>query len=79
MASDDRQDGPVADPLPWLLEADDPAVRHVAPRDLVGRHPGDPDLAAARTLAMAADPIASIRAAQQPAGYWEKPVGRASG
>ena len=73
MASGDRRDGQVADPLPWLLAGDDPAVRHVALRDLVGRNAGDADLVSARRLAMAADPIASILAAQQPAGYWEKP------
>lgn len=62
-----------ADPLAWLLEADTPAVRHVALRDLLDRGPDDPELVAARDLAMASDPIAAILAAQQPEGYWEKP------
>jgi hypothetical protein len=62
-----------ADPLPWLLEPETPAVRHVVLRDLLGRPASDPEVAAARTRAMAAEPIASIVAAQHADGYWEKP------
>jgi hypothetical protein len=37
-------------------------------------HPADePNVAESRHAAMAADPIASILAAQHPVGYWEKP------
>jgi hypothetical protein len=61
------------DPLPWLLDGAAPAVRHLALRQLLGRGPDDPDVLEARVDAMAADPIASILAAQQPDGYWEKP------
>jgi hypothetical protein len=62
-----------ANPIPWLLEADTPAVRHAALRDLLGVQDGDPDLLEARAAAMAAEPIAAILAAQHPDGYWEKP------
>src|SRR3989337_4309416 len=62
-----------ADPLPWLLEDSDPAVRHVALRQLLDRPEDDPEVGRARAAAMAADPIAAILAAQHPAGYWEKP------
>jgi len=62
-----------ADPLPWLLDPSTPAVRHLALRQLVGRGADDLEVAAARRAAMAADPIASMLAAQQPDGYWEKP------
>jgi len=62
-----------ADPLPWLLGADTPAVRHAALRDLVGLPPDDPEVAEVRAAAMAAAPIAAILAAQHPDGYWEKP------
>jgi hypothetical protein len=62
-----------ADPLPWLLEAANPAVRHLALRQLLGRPVDDPEVVAVRQAAMAADPIASILAAQHPEGYWEKP------
>jgi hypothetical protein len=61
------------DPLPWLLEPDAPAVRHATLRDLVALPATDPQLIAARRAAMAAEPIAAILAAQQPAGCWEKP------
>jgi hypothetical protein len=62
-----------ADPLEWLLEPGDQAVRHLALSQLLGQ-PGDhPDVAASQRAAMAADPIASILAAKSPDGYWEKP------
>ena len=53
-----------ADPLDWLLEAKDPAVRHLALRQLLDRPDDDPDVVESRHAAMAADPIASILAAQ---------------
>lgn len=60
------------DPLPWLLEEDTPAVRHMALRLLLGRSEGDPEVRAALAAAMQTGPIAAILAAQQPDGYWEK-------
>jgi Prenyltransferase and squalene oxidase repeat len=62
-----------ADPLDWLLEPDAPAVRHLALRQLLDRDADEPDVTTSRRLAMAADPIAAILAAQAPEGYWEKP------
>jgi hypothetical protein len=62
-----------ADPLEWLLEPGDPAVRHLALRQLFDRPADDPDVAASRRAAMTADPIASILATQAPDGHWEKP------
>lgn len=61
------------DPLPWLLDPSAPAVRHLALRQLVGLPVDDPDVTAARHDAMAAEPIASILAAQEPDGHWQKP------
>ncbi|MBI4300335.1 MAG: nitrogen fixation protein NifH [Chloroflexi bacterium] len=61
-----------ADPLPWLLEDDNPAVKQAALRSLLDRPQDHPDLIRARAAAMEADPIASILAAQQPEGYWVK-------
>ncbi len=58
--------------LAWLLEPDAPAVRHVTLRRLLDRPADDPEVVAARHAAMAAEPIAAILAAQQPAGFWEK-------
>lgn len=62
-----------ADPLDWLLEPSDPAVRHLALRDLLEEPPDAPAVREARRAAMRADPIASIVAAQHPDGYWQKP------
>ncbi len=61
------------DPLPWLLEADAPAVRHLALRQLLDQPEDAPEVRQARAAAMHADPIASILAAQQPEGFWGKP------
>jgi hypothetical protein len=62
-----------ADPLDWLLEPSDPAVRHLALRHLLDE-PGDaPAVVRAGRAAMRVDPIAAILAAQHPDGYWQKP------
>jgi hypothetical protein len=61
------------DPLPWLLEAETPAVRHLALRQLLDRPEDAPEVRQAREAAMHTDPIASILAAQQPEGFWVKP------
>jgi hypothetical protein len=62
-----------SDPVDWLLEPDVPAVRHLALRQLLDRPDDDPDVVESSAAAMASSPIAAILAAQQPAGYWEKP------
>src|SRR5215470_7881227 len=62
-----------ADPLPWLLEEETPAVRHLALRRLLDQPEGAPLVRQARAAAMHTDPIASILAAQQPEGFWIKP------
>ncbi len=59
--------------LDWLLEESDPAVRHLALRDLLGRPPDDSDVVAARSTAMRSGPIGAILAAQNPEGWWVKP------
>ncbi|MCL5109694.1 MAG: hypothetical protein M1401_12655 [Chloroflexi bacterium] len=62
-----------ADPLPWLLADEDPAIRHLALRQLLDRPADDREVAAARAAAMATGPSARILAAQHPEGYWVKP------
>lgn len=62
-----------ADPLDWLLEHDEPAVRHLALRQLLDRPPDDPDVIDSLRAAMSSGPIAAILAAQEPDGHWEKP------
>jgi hypothetical protein len=61
-----------ADPLDWLLESSDPAIRPLALRQLLGRSADQPDVAISLQAAMATDPIASILAAQQPGGLWDQ-------
>jgi hypothetical protein len=55
-----------------LLEPADPAVRHLALRQLLDRPKDDPDVVEALRAAMAETPIATILAAQHPDGFWEK-------
>lgn len=62
-----------ADPTDWLLEPSEPAVRHLTLRHLLDEPDDAPAVAKARRVAMRADPIASILAAQAPEGYWQKP------
>jgi hypothetical protein len=61
------------DPLPWLLEEGDPAVRHLALRDLVGCDAEDPILKDARQKAHRSGPITEILAHMHDDGYWAKP------
>ena len=57
-----------ADPLPWLLEEDSPAVRAAALRDLLDRSENDPEFQQAHASAMEADPIGAILSAKIPRG-----------
>lgn len=55
----------------WLLEKDDPGVRYLALRDVLGA--GEGELRAARRAAHRDGPIAAVLAAMEPEGYWVKP------
>jgi hypothetical protein len=59
--------------LDWLLEKDDPGVRYLAMRDLVGCSSEDSDLRDARDAAYADGPIAPILAHMVEDGYWVEP------
>ncbi|MBX7112645.1 MAG: nitrogen fixation protein NifH [Dehalococcoidia bacterium] len=67
------QDHLNGDPLPWLLDHSNPAVRAATLQRLLDAAFDDPEVVRARREAMHVDPIASILAAQQPDGWWEKP------
>lgn len=58
------------DPLPWLLESDEPGPRYLALRleKAAGRR-----LSAAQGEAHRSGPIAAVLAAMDPAGFWVKP------
>ena len=62
-----------SDPLPWLLEDDAPAVKHLALRDLLDLPETDPKVRRAQAAAMRAEPITAILGAMKPEGYWVKP------
>jgi hypothetical protein len=62
-----------ADPVPWLLEREDPAVRHLALRRLCDEPEDATEVRRALKAAMRTDPIAATLAAQDPAGFWDKP------
>ncbi len=61
------------DPLPWLLEFDNPSVRYFTLTDLLDRPPDDPDVVAARAAINTSRPVKSILDAMYPAGYWVNP------
>lgn len=61
------------DPLPWLLEPANPSARYLTLRHVLGRPEEDPDVAEARAGILAAEPAASILAAQWPDGHWITP------
>ncbi len=62
-----------ADPVPWLLESEDPAVRAATLQRLLDRPSDDPEAVAARRAALKVPPIAAILANQDPAGWWVRP------
>lgn len=58
------------DPLPWLLEPDDPSVRYWTLRDILGRPADDGEVLAARTAIAEQPLVRELFARQQPAGHW---------
>jgi hypothetical protein len=61
------------DPLPWLLEPDDPAVRTFALTELLDVPADDPEVMAARAAINRSRPVKAILEAQHPDGYWVMP------
>jgi hypothetical protein len=61
------------DPLPWLLEPDNPSVRYFALTDLLDRPQDDPEVAAAKAAINTSFPVRNILDAMYPAGYWVNP------
>jgi hypothetical protein len=62
-----------ANSLDWLLEPENPAVRFLAMRDLVGAD--ESELAPLRRAAHESPPIAFILSKMDPQGFWDKPGG----
>ena len=61
------------DPLPWLLEKSDPAVRTLALRHVLERGPRDGELREAQQRAMTSPPISTILKRQRADGSWAGP------
>lgn len=62
-----------SDPLPWLLESENPDVPYLAMRDLLDLSPDDKKLKTARKLAHKEGPIAHILSKMDEEGYWKRP------
>ncbi len=63
---------PNADPMPWLLESDNPSVRYFALTDLLDRPHNDEVVDAKRSI-NTSRPVKAILDAMHPEGYWVKP------
>lgn len=61
------------DPLPWLLEPDDPPVRYFTLRDLLEHPDDDLEVVRAKAAITSYAPVCAILDAQYPDGYWVKP------
>ncbi|HSR31387.1 MAG TPA: nitrogen fixation protein NifH [Anaerolineae bacterium] len=61
------------DPLPWLLDPDNPSARSLALTQLLDRPADDPDVLAAQAAIPSRWPARAILDAQWPEGYWMRP------
>lgn len=61
-----------ADPIRWLLEAENPGIRYFTLVDLLDRPLDDPEVVAARSKVNASQPVKTLLEAQHPEGYWVK-------
>lgn len=62
-----------ADPIPWLLEPENPSVRYLALTTLLDRSEEDPEVGAARAAIPGSQDVQAIFARQDPAGWWDTP------
>ena len=61
-------------PVDWLLEPDNPSVRYLALRHLLGRDEDDADVQAARAAISESAIVRRIFAKQAPEGHWGDPT-----
>ena len=62
-----------SDPIPWLVEHDNPGVRYLAMQDLLDTPADDPKFLETRQLAHSHGPIAEILEQMDPEGWWDQP------
>jgi hypothetical protein len=60
------------DPIPWLLEPDNPSARYWTLLDILDRSADGPEVRAARAALPALPPVAELLAVQKRDGYWVK-------
>ena len=58
------------DPLPWLLDPEDPSVRYWTLIDILNRPVGDPEVQEARAAIAQQPLVKELFALQHPEGYW---------
>lgn len=75
MAEHETNDEMTNETRAWLLapDAEQPAVRYFALRDLLGRPEADAEVQAARDAIAQSGPVPIILSRQHPDGYWAKP------
>jgi hypothetical protein len=61
------------DPLPWLLEPDNPSARYFALTDLLDRPQGDPEVVATKAAINTGFPVKNVLDAMYTDGFWVKP------
>jgi hypothetical protein len=61
------------DPTEWLLEENNPSVRYLTLRDLLGRKDNDSEVLEAKQRIMREGVVPKILAKQEPGGYWGRP------
>ncbi len=61
------------DPVPWLLEKEEPGARYLALRDLIYLPADSPELLDAKKQAHTSGPISTILSKMESEGYWVKP------
>lgn len=69
----DRTSLPRADPTEWLLEEDNPSVRYLALRDLLGKGDDDPEVRETKRRIMEVGVVPKVLAKQEPGGHWGPP------
>ena len=62
-----------ADPIPWLLEDDNPGVRHMTLTSILDRPETDPEVKKARAAIIRKGIVPKILSKQKAGGYWETP------
>ncbi len=62
-----------ADPTDWLLEKNNPSVRYIVLRDILGKPETDTEVQQTKKEIMHTGIVPAILEKQQPKGYWEDP------